>query len=222
MAFEFAGSTDVGRKREHNEDSLLVLPARELIVVADGMGGHNAGEVASDIAVKTIEWFFNSVAADPYADVAVPDGPALRRGCESTAGRHPVGEQPHSGSSPRGRQAGHGHHRCGSPPGGRTRLRGLGGRQPRLRLSERRAASTDRRFHSLQNELLRTGRIRPEEVAGFQHKNVITRALGIAEKAEVDMEQVDLALDECHPPLLRRPHHHGGGSADCQCPGRAA
>lgn len=51
------GVTHPGR-RPTNEDSLLVDPARGLFIVADGMGGHNAGEVASDIAVRTIGAFF--------------------------------------------------------------------------------------------------------------------------------------------------------------------
>src|SRR5262245_33132816 len=50
------GVTHTGR-RPTNEDSLLVDPGRGLFIVADGMGGHNAGEVASDIAVKTIGAF---------------------------------------------------------------------------------------------------------------------------------------------------------------------
>ena len=48
------GVTHPGR-RPTNEDSLLVDPVRGLFIVADGMGGHNAGEVASEMAVKTIE-----------------------------------------------------------------------------------------------------------------------------------------------------------------------
>src|SRR2546423_3903080 len=66
MGFEFAGATDVGRKRDHNEDSLLVLPEHNLAVVCDGMGGHEAGEVASGIGVETVKRFFD-LAADPNA-----------------------------------------------------------------------------------------------------------------------------------------------------------
>lgn len=51
---EIAGVTDVGRTREHNEDSIGSEADIGLLVLADGMGGHNAGEVASAIAVNTV------------------------------------------------------------------------------------------------------------------------------------------------------------------------
>src|SRR2546428_9731681 len=50
----FFAATDVGRKRGHNEDNYLVDKKLALFVVADGMGGHAAGEVASALAVRTI------------------------------------------------------------------------------------------------------------------------------------------------------------------------
>src|SRR5512135_1874114 len=54
MDIEARGQTDVGRKREHNEDSFLVSQEIGLFVVADGMGGHAGGGTASRIAVETI------------------------------------------------------------------------------------------------------------------------------------------------------------------------
>jgi protein phosphatase len=48
------GQTDAGRVRDHNEDTIAYDPEIGLMVLADGMGGYNAGEVASGIAVKTI------------------------------------------------------------------------------------------------------------------------------------------------------------------------
>src|SRR5687768_17998634 len=55
MKVRSAGLTDVGRKRNHNEDSYLIDDEIQLYVVADGMGGHAGGGTASRIAVETID-----------------------------------------------------------------------------------------------------------------------------------------------------------------------
>jgi serine/threonine protein phosphatase PrpC len=54
------GITDVGRVREHNEDAFHLSQDGRLLIVADGMGGHQAGEVASAIAVGTLSEFFDA------------------------------------------------------------------------------------------------------------------------------------------------------------------
>jgi len=55
----FYGRTDTGMVRDHNEDSFCSLRNRRLFVVADGMGGHNAGEVASHLAIESLLEFLS-------------------------------------------------------------------------------------------------------------------------------------------------------------------
>ncbi len=56
------GRTDTGRVRANNEDSFVILADRNMFIVADGMGGHNAGEVASRVAIETLIEYFSKSA----------------------------------------------------------------------------------------------------------------------------------------------------------------
>src|SRR5437660_10677541 len=85
LHLDVAKLTDVGRKREHNEDNmayviptdLQVMAAKgALFIVADGMGGHAAGEVASEIAVDTVS---NAYYQDDNEDVPASLLQAIRR-----------------------------------------------------------------------------------------------------------------------------------------------
>ncbi|MFK8000372.1 MAG: Stp1/IreP family PP2C-type Ser/Thr phosphatase [Polyangiales bacterium] len=79
MNFVAAGLSDVGLQREHNEDSFCILPKHSLFIVADGMGGHRAGDVASQMSTRTIESFFDATdnedatwpfSFDPHLSIA--------------------------------------------------------------------------------------------------------------------------------------------------------
>ena len=178
------GVTDVGLKREKNEDNLLINDDLNLFVVADGMGGHAGGEFASQIAVSTIEDFIiNSTEnTDPKGSGEKNSSPMTERLRQAIK---IAGDQIFSKAS------------------NQPELRGMGTTTVAMILQEDKvhiAYVGDSRVylvrennveqltedHSLVNEQVKAGLISEEDAKNHQLKNIITRSVGYQEEVEID------------------------------------
>ena len=161
-------TTDTGRQRRANEDSLLARSP--LFVVADGMGGAQAGEVASKIAVEVFEQGLGDTAA-PETDLAARAGAANAR----------IHELSHSSAE----HAGMGTTLTAAYVApAEVAIAHVGdSRAYRLREGELSRLTDD---HSLVDELMRQGKITPEEAVDHPQRSVITRALGPEPAVEID------------------------------------
>ena len=191
MRVECAGSTHVGMKRNHNEDSLGMHPDHNLFVVADGMGGHACGEVASLLAVETVEDFFRQTAEDD--DVTWPYKLDRSRHYEenrlSTAvmlGNLRIWETAVADPSKKG---------MGTTivatlfANGGVYVAHVGDSRV-YRVSEGKISQVTE-DHSLLNDYMKMKKLTPEEIQAFPHKNVIVRALGMKETVKVDSSFVE-------------------------------
>ncbi|MEW6076547.1 MAG: protein phosphatase 2C domain-containing protein [Thermodesulfobacteriota bacterium] len=88
LIVESAGLTDTGRKRKANEDSFVVDDAHNLYVVADGMGGHAAGEVASRVAVETISSYIRNLSQKHPEELPIKIRGVSRQANRLLAGLH--------------------------------------------------------------------------------------------------------------------------------------
>ncbi|MDY0059303.1 MAG: Stp1/IreP family PP2C-type Ser/Thr phosphatase [Myxococcota bacterium] len=196
MRLEFAGSTHVGMKRNHNEDSLLLLPEQNLFIVADGMGGHASGEVASRLAVETVAEFFKETAEDDevtwpyklskdrhYEENRLINGVMLANlriweTATAEAAKKGMGTTIVTTLFANG----------GAYVAhvGDSRIYRLGGGKI--------AQVTE--DHSLLNDYLKMKQLTPEEIESFPHKNVIVRALGMKETVKVDTNFIKPEVDD--------------------------
>jgi protein phosphatase len=182
-----AGVTDVGRKRDHNEDSFLIDEDLKLFVVADGMGGHAGGGTASRIAVETIDRELRQVrtsqgsvleATTPLQDSPVPEAirAAVERACIAIYSK--AQEDP--------RLAGMGTTVISLlMKGDQAFFAHVGdSRAYLIRGDLIQQISED---HSLVNEQIKAGMITPEEAKHSRYKNIITRSVGFEEEVQVDV-----------------------------------
>jgi protein phosphatase len=195
MGIRAAGITDVGCIRKHNEDSLLVETGLGLFVVADGLGGHAAGEVASQIVVETVGRFVGEtlekdrtwpVAYDPslsyngnrlkmsmiLSDQAIAED--IRHNPErETMGSTVVAALLH---------------------GPKVTLAHVGDSRAYVISPEEIRQVT--RDHSWVAEQVANGILTPSEARAHPFRNVITRALGNGGDLDVDVQELELVESE--------------------------
>ena len=184
----FAGDTNIGRKRDHNEDSIAMPETGErLAIVCDGMGGHASGEVASRLAVELIVDHFTETGKQQTLTWPYKVDRDMRKDINRMVtgvmlANLEIWERSQRESRFKGMGTtcvamfflddhiiiGHvGDSRC-------YRARGT----ELLQLTE---------DHSLINDYIRMKRVTPEEAENWPHKNVIVRALGMKETVQVDI-----------------------------------
>ncbi len=186
------GATDVGLRRDHNEDAFLVDPDLRLYVVADGMGGHAGGGTASRLAVETIQESVGTARQrEPEAfesgagveDSPIPD--VLREAVEAACARIFGTAQ----GDPE--LAGMGTTVTAALVEGRSAFVAHVGdsRAYLLRGGRIYQVSED---HSLVNEQLKAGAISADEARHSRFKNIITRSVGFEQQVQVDLMGIEL------------------------------
>jgi len=174
-------------KRTHNEDSLKIFREENLFIVADGMGGHASGEVASQMSVETITEFFRSTAEDDEITWPFKMDKSHKYDENRVITGIKLSNRRIYGAAVRD-----------------AKLKGMGttivvvffandtcyvghvgdSRVYRLREEKLTLLTED---HSLLNDYIKMRQLTPEEIEAFPHKNVIVRALGMKETVQVDL-----------------------------------
>lgn len=184
MKLVAAGLTDVGQLRDHNEDNFRIEEEEGLFVVCDGMGGHASGEVASEISVNEIAKFTMETRKKlglPVSDSShvSPDEVALSEAIKT------ANEKVYYHALRDKSCAGMGTTVVGMLESGEDLVIGHVGDSRIYRLRGE-VFSQITEDHSLLNHLIQTQGLSEEEIANFESKNVILRAVGL--KDDVDVE----------------------------------
>lgn len=181
-----AGRTDPGRVRSNNEDSYTTVPELGLALLADGMGGHLAGEVASAMAVETItNALVEMFASKPPIDDASTGAHETHALAEAIRRANAA---IHAAARARPECAGMG---CTLVVGlffdNRVCIAHVGdSRLYRFRGGQLEPLTED---HSLIQELVRRGFVSADEARASYNKNVVTRALGVDPDVQVDLRE---------------------------------
>jgi serine/threonine protein phosphatase PrpC/CRP-like cAMP-binding protein len=188
----FYAATDIGRMRDHNEDNYLVDKKLALFVVADGMGGHAAGEVASALAVRIIDEELKQ-----HAEQIEQEGQRqtrvgskellglLEQAVQKACAR--IHEEAKADASKRG---------MGTTlsllliAGSHGFIAHVGDSRIYLLRDQRIQQVTE--DHTVYNELIKRGKLTRDQIEKVAQKNAITRAVGVYERVEVDTLTIEV------------------------------
>ncbi|MEZ4819127.1 MAG: Stp1/IreP family PP2C-type Ser/Thr phosphatase [Bdellovibrionota bacterium] len=191
------GITDIGQRRQRNEDSYLVNDKLGLYIVADGMGGHAGGEFASKIAVSTVE---EIIRGEDREKSHIPGENILDTPSPETVDEKKIqGDAQERLKDAINRAGNMIVRRAYEEP----ELKGMGTTATVMLVSDDKAyiahVGDSRAYcvragniiqitedHSLVHEQLKSGLITEEEAKTHQLKNIITRSVGVQEEVEVD------------------------------------
>ncbi|MGH8997709.1 MAG: Stp1/IreP family PP2C-type Ser/Thr phosphatase [Acidimicrobiales bacterium] len=183
------GETDTGKVREHNEDTIAVDPEIGLLVVADGMGGYNAGEVASGIAVKTIVNLVQESVQREDLRIDDPETGMSRSSIILRDAIHRANKIIYQTARTQPQCEGMGttvvsalffDNRMAVAHVGDSRMY-------RMRNAKLEQVTLD---HSLLQELVDRGFYSAEEAHRATNKNYVTRALGVEQSVEVEVQEL--------------------------------
>ena len=177
MTFECVSRTDVGLRRKVNEDSILVRTERGLWAVADGMGGHEAGDVASAMVTEALHLLPIVYGLEPLVEAAIVE---LRRiNSQLIELGRSDGHGRTIGTTVVALAIADGHFHC---------FWAGDSRAYRVRDGQIRRISRD---HSMVQDLVDAGMLAADEAERHVDANIITRAVGVAEELEVDSSTGD-------------------------------
>ena len=172
MGFDCITRTHVGLRRKVNEDSILDRTDRGLWAVADGMGGHEAGDVASAMVTDALRQLPIVYGLDQTVDFAIDAIQNVNRELIAMAGSEDRTRT--IGTTIVGLAVADGQFRC---------FWAGDSRAYRVRDGQIRRLSRD---HSLVQDLVDAGMLKSEDAERHENANIITRAVGVAEDLKVD------------------------------------
>ncbi|MGK2948388.1 MAG: Stp1/IreP family PP2C-type Ser/Thr phosphatase [Acidimicrobiales bacterium] len=186
LVLRAGGASHVGRQRSINQDSFVLLPDRNLWVVADGMGGHQGGEVASQLAVETLQVSYRDPTAESLLDAIAVANHRIRNSGEADPALQGMGTTVVAAALvPQEAPAGDG------DQAGRMQLLIANVGDSRAYLHRAGELTQLTEDHSVVADLVRDGRISAEEAEVHPQRNIVTRVLGIYETVDVDLWPID-------------------------------